>query len=250
MADKFDDEPEMEESPLDDSPEVDSLPPAPVQTGPSYRERLLELRENRLVWQGKILPAFWTIASTISMVTTIVLIIVLIVLLNELFTLKSLIGGQLLGGLQTNFQQMDAATIKTTVIVDDTITVNDTIPVQFTLTLNQNSNVILTENTTIPNTIVTLNGVRVPTDIILPAGTILPIALNLEVPVDQTIPIFLEVPVHLVVPVTIPLNETELHQPFTGLQGVVAPYNALLAETPNSWCESGWLLCWLFGGDN
>ncbi len=243
MTDEFDDFPETDEVPSENLPV-----PTPPQQGPTFQERMAQLRENRYLWQGgKVLPALWTIASTISMVTTVVLIIVVIVLIQELFTLKSLIGGQLLGGLQTNFEQMDAATIETTVIVDDTITVDDTIPVQFTLSLNQNTNVTLTENTTIPNTIVTLNGVQVPTSIILPAGTILPISLNLEVPVDQTIPILLEVPVHLVVPVTIPLNETELHEPFTGLQGVVAPYTSMLAETPNSWCDSGGLLCWLFG---
>ncbi|GAB4580588.1 MAG: hypothetical protein Fur0022_33300 [Anaerolineales bacterium] len=241
---------EFEDFPEQDNPQPDDSPNPPQKTGPNFRERMAQLRENRYVWQGgKFLYAFWTIASAISMVTTVVLIIVVIVLLNELFTLKEIVGGQLLGGLQTNFEQMDAATIETTVIVDDSITVDDTIPVQFTLTLNQITNVTLTENTSIPNTLVTLNGVQVPTNIILPAGTVLPIALNMDVPVDQTIPILLEVPVHLEVPVSIPLDETELHVPFTGLQGVVAPYNNMLAETPNSWCEAGRLLCWLFGDE-
>lgn len=243
MTNEYDEYPEMDESPSE-------APPEPKPQGPTFQERMDRLRDNRLVWQGgKLLPALWTIASVISMVTTVVLIVVLIILLRELFTLKTIVGDKLLGGLQTNFEQMDAATINTTVIVDDTITVDDTIPVQFSLTLNQNTNVILTENTSIPNTIVTLNGVQVPTNIILPAGTSLPIALNMEVPVDQTIPILLEVPVHLEVPVSIPLENTELHQPFTGLQGVVAPYNNMLEDTPDSWCEAGWLLCWLFGDD-
>jgi hypothetical protein len=245
MSDPYDYE--MDPFPPEDLPEPKRHPGSQTPPGPTYRERFNRLRNDPWVWQGKVLPAFWTIASTISMVTTVVLIIVLIVLVQELFTLKSLIGGQLLGGLQTNFERMDAATIETTVIVDDSITVDDTIPVQFTLTLNQNTTVTLTENTSIPNTIVTLNGIQIPTNIILPAGTILPIALNLDVPVDQTIPILLEVPVHLEVPVTIPLNQTELHEPFTGLQGVVSPYNNLLADTPNSWCEAGWLLCLLLG---
>jgi hypothetical protein len=245
MADEFEDFPELVEPPDEDLPE-----PTPERLDPTFQERLAQLRENQYIWQGgKFLYAFWSIASAISMVTTVVLIIVMIVLLNELFTLKSLVGGQLLGGLQANFQQMDAATIETTVIVEDTITVEDTIPVQFTLPLNQNTNVTLTEATTVPGTLVILNGVAVPTNIILPAGTILPVALNLDVPVDQTIPISLEVPVLLEVPVSIPLEDTELHEPFTGLQGVVAPYNDLLAETPNSWCEAGPLLCWLFGED-
>jgi hypothetical protein len=239
MSDEFEDNPEMDETDPPSAP--------PVQARPN-ETRWKQWRENRFIWQGgRFLPALWTIASSISMITTVVLIIVVIVLLNELFTLKALIGDQLLGGLQTNFEQMDAATIETMVIVDDTITVDDTIPVQFTLMLNQVTNVTLTENTTIPNTIVTLNGVQVPTSIILPAGTILPIALNLEVPVDQTVPVVLQVPVHLEVPVSIPLANTELHAPFTGLQEVVAPYNEMLADTPDSWCEANRWLCILFG---
>lgn len=240
MSDEFEDYPET-----DDTPEEN--PPSPEKPG-QFQVRMAELRENRVVWQGgKFLYAFWSIASAISMITTVVLIIVVVVLLKELFNLKALVGDQLLGGLQTNFEAMDAATIETTVTVDDTIQVEDTIPVQFTLTLNQNTTVVLTENTTIANTLVTLNGIQIPTNIVLPAGTLLPIALNMDVPVDQTIPISLEVPVHLSVPVSIPLQDTELHAPFTGLQGVVAPYNELLAETPNSWCEAGRMLCFLFG---
>ena len=83
---------EFEDFPEDDFGE-ESSPPPPEEPGPTFRERLMELRENRFVWQGgKILPAFWTIASTISMITTVVLIVVLVVLVRELFALKALIG--------------------------------------------------------------------------------------------------------------------------------------------------------------
>lgn len=240
MSDEFEDFPETDDSLEENVPSSENPDASPKQ-----KKRL---SDNRAFWQGgKFLYAFWSIASAISMITTVVLIIVVIVLLKELFNLKALVGEQLLGGLQTNFEAMDTATIETTVMVDDMIKVEDTIPVQFTLTLNQNTTVMLTENTTIANTIVTLNGIQIPTNIILPAGTLLPIALNLDVPVDQTIPISLDVPVHLTVPVSIPLKDTELHAPFTGLQGVVAPYNDMLAQTPNSWCDTGWLLCALFG---
>ena len=43
-------------------------------------------------------------------------------------------------------------------------------------------------------------------------------ALDLIVPVDQMIP------VNLNVKVDIPLNQTDLHKPFVGLQEVVRPY--------------------------
>lgn len=232
---------------FDDYPEMDEFQSDPAASETALRTRLQRLRENPLVWQGQILPAFWTVAAGISMVTNVILIVILLILAEELFTIKTLVDDHLLHGLQQNFRDMDAATIETTVVVDDAITVDDIIPVQFTLSVNQATEVILTENTTIPNTIVTLNGVQIPTNIVLPAGTVLPIALNMNVPVDQTIPIHLNVPVLLEVPVSIPLNQTELHEPFVGLQGVVTPYKSLLEETPDSWCKVGRLTCWLFG---
>ena len=50
----------------------------------------------------------------------------------------------------------------------------------------------------------------------------------MQIPVDAMIP------VTLTVPVSIPLNETDLHQPFVGLQQVVQPYDTLLKELPVS----------------
>ncbi len=71
-----------------------------------------------------------------------------------------------------------------------------------------------------------------PAEIILPAGTQLPILLNLDVPVDQ------EIPVNLDVAVDIPLKDTELHQPFSGLQTVLEPYIYMLDGSPNSWQQT------------
>lgn len=233
---------------------ADETPDSGSSRPPLYQR----LRNNPLIWQGKVLPAFWTISGIMSFTLNVILIIVLIVLVRELFTLKAIVGDQLLGGLQTNFQKMDEAVIQTTVMVEDTIQVNDTIPVQFTLPLEENTVVVLTEDTALDGVPVkiTIPGLTIdaPADIVLPAGSPLPVSLNLDVPVDQTIPISITVPVRLEVPVSIPLNQTELHEPFVGLQGVVAPYNALLADTPNSWeeafCQSGTLLCWLVGDGN
>ena len=60
----------------------------------------------------------------------------------------------------------------------------------------------------------------------------LPISLDITVPVDK------EVPVVLTVPVEIPLNETELHEPFVGLQKVVEPYQVMLGDLPDEWMET------------
>lgn len=218
------------------------------------------------LWQGKPLPAFWTVGSTLSLILNVILIIMLLILGRELFALKSLVQDQLIGGLYKNFQKMDSSHIVTTIgvndtiLVDDMIQVNDTIPVVFDLALKQNTQVVLTRNTPIDNATVYLNGSPVRTDIMLPKGTELNISLDLVVPVNQMIPITLDVPVklkvpiNLSVPVDIALDQTDLHKPFVGLQNVLEPYDSLLTGLPGSWAETplcgpltGWVCRSLFG---
>lgn len=172
-------------------------------------------------------PRFWTIASVISLtingITLIALIITAIMLMRYGLGVSALLnmGNGLLGGLYTNFEKMDRASIQTNVTVDTTI------PVKFDLQLNQQTNVVLSQDVTIENALVTvntggLNITRGNTTIILPQGTTLPVVLNLTVPVDTTVPVTLNVPVN------IPLNQTELHEPFTGLQDVVRPFYCMI----------------------
>lgn len=187
-------------------------------------------RYRKVIWQGKIGPAFWTITGLLSLGLNAVLIAVVILLGRELFAIKNLVSEQLVGGLAQNFALMDQAVIRTNVVV------NDQIPVQFTLPVSKQTTVVLTADMPINGANVNmrtggLSIVNAPTDIILPAGTPLDIQLNMDIPVDTTIPVTLNVPVD------IPLNQTELHEPFVGLQQVIAPYDSLLAELPNSWNE-------------
>lgn len=229
--------------------------PEPVQ--PSFFEKPVFQKYpflKPLIWQGKIAPAFWTVSSLLSLTVNIVLIVVLILLGRQLFSLKSLLHNELVGGLYQNFELMDQAHIKTTITVNDTIQVKDTIPVVFNLPLSQNTEVVLTQDTPIQNATIFLNGASVPLNIILPKGTLLNIGLNLTVPVSQTIPVVLNVPVKLQVPVDIALNRTQLHEPFSGLKEVLAPYQDLLAGLPTSWNETPLcgpvpnLLCkWILG---
>ncbi len=175
-------------------------------------------------------PPFWTIASVISLTVNLILLVIIFVLGTQLFTLKSLIQDQVLGGLFENFVLMDQAHIKTT------IPVTTSVPAKFDLQLNTNTMVILTEDTPINDARVNLytGGLSItnaPANIVLPAGTQLPIALNLTVPVDQMIP------VNLTVEVDIPLKDTELHKPFVGLQEVVRPYYKMLKDLPDSWAD-------------
>ena len=81
----------------------------------------------RIVWQGKLGPAFWTIASVISITVNIILIITLLILGQQLFAIKSLVSDHLVDGLYKNFVAMDQAHIIDTIIVSDTIVVQDTI---------------------------------------------------------------------------------------------------------------------------
>jgi hypothetical protein len=173
-------------------------------------------------------PAFWTIASVISLTVNVVILIASLVLLKFLGGPKatlSLAQDQatgLLGGLYQNFVKMDAASIKTSIHVEKEI------PVQFSLNVSGPTDVTLSRDVSIIGALVTVNtgGLNINNaraNIVLPAGTILPIFIqNLVVPVDQKVMAVLDVPVN------IPLNQTELHDPFVGLQKVVEPYYCLL----------------------
>jgi hypothetical protein len=170
-------------------------------------------------------PPFWTIASALSLSINVILIIVLLVVLLNVRTLNlgsvMGLGNGLLGGLYTNFEKMDRAHITRTIPVETTI------PVKFELQLNQQTSVVLSQAVTIDNALVTvktggLNIANALTTIVLPQGTTLPIVLNLTVPVDKMVPVSLNVQVD------IPLAETQLHEPFSGLQEVVKPFYCMI----------------------
>ncbi len=172
-------------------------------------------------------PPFWTIASILSLIVNLVLIIALLVVWVNLQTLGVSLstalsmGNGLLGGLYTNFEKMDRAHITTT------IPVTTEIPVKFDLQLNQQTNVVLSQKVTINNALVTvrtesMNITNALATIVLPEGTNLPVFFNLTVPVDKMVPVALNVNVD------IPLEQTQLHEPFVGLQDVVKPFYCML----------------------
>jgi hypothetical protein len=179
-------------------------------------------------WRFKFLPAFWTIASLLSLTVNIILIVILLLvwqLLGQIGILQSYGLGKasgLLGGLYDNFVKMDQANIKTSIHVEKEI------PVQFSLNVSGPTNVTLSQPVTISGATVWvqtggLNIRDANATIVLPAGVILPINIeNLVVPVDQKVLAVLDVPVD------IPLEQTELHEPFVGLQQVVKPWYCLV----------------------
>jgi len=215
--------------------QINAAPPAPRPVAPipqaparpaipvaqSTARPAAEAKPKQSIFQpGKLLPAFWTVASGLSFIVNVILIVTLIILGQELFELKRLVGNHVIDGLYQNFVLMDNASIKTN------IQVKDTIPVNFSLPISQDTVVTLTQATRVNNVSIYLNSgglsINSPANIVLPAGTNLPVHLDLTVPVDTTIPIALNVPVN------IPLNQTELHQPFAGLQNVIGPFNTML----------------------
>jgi hypothetical protein len=123
---------------------------------------------------------------------------------------------------------MDQATITRVIPVDANIPLNITVPVQAT------TRITLAETVTIPNAHVRINtgALNIDADAVvtLPANT--PLTVNLDFPlnVQNTIP------VHLDVPVNIPLNETQLHEPFVGLRQVVEPWYCMVE--PNATVNS------------
>jgi hypothetical protein len=171
-------------------------------------------------------PAFWTIASVISLTMNVGLLIVLLIALQVLGGTKAtfaLVQNQatgLLGGLYTNFVKMDQATISSSIPVDASIPLNIVVPVQAT------TRITIAEQVIIPNAHVRINtgalNIDANAEVTLPANT--PLVVNLDFPLT----VQNSIPIHLDVPVNIPLNHTELHEPFVGLQKVVEPYYCFL----------------------
>jgi len=196
-------------------------PKSPPATAPSSDAKFKPARL-------KLLPAFWTIASIMSITVNIVLLGVLLAMLQmfgavqgmQLYATDQISG--LLGGLYTNFVKMDEANIRTNIHVEKEI------PVQFSLNVSGPTDVTLSRNVTINGALVTvqtggLNIVNARATIVLPEGLVLPINIqNLVVPVDQKVLAVLDVPVD------IPLDQTELHEPFVGLRKVVEPWYCFL----------------------
>jgi hypothetical protein len=172
------------------------------------------------------MPAFWTIASVISLTVNIVLIIILLIVFQMLGAIQNTADDQvsgLLGGLYTNFVKMDQATIAANIPVDATIPLNIVVPVQAT------TRITLAESAVIPNAHVRINTGEVNIDanavVTLPANTPLMVTLDFPLNVQNSIPI------HLDVPVNIPLSQTQLHEPFVGLQQVVKPWYCLVERS-------------------
>lgn len=187
----------------------------------------------------KFLRALWTLASLISMIFNVVVIVVVVVAFWAYRDIKlpenidATMLNKLLGGLYSNFEKLDQATIKTVIPVDAQIPLDISVPVQTT------TQITLANSVVIPNARVVINtgGLNINSNarVTLPAGTPLSVNLNFTLPVQTSIP------VHLDVPVNIPMKDTELHEPFVGLQDVVRPLYCMVDRNASS--LDGQLIC-------
>ncbi len=178
------------------------------------------------IWNGRPWQAFKTFAILFSFTINLVLLLVLLITAPLVLPIVNEVASPIVGGLNTSFVEMSNATIEREIIVDDTI------PISFTLPLQQATTVIVTEPVPLQNIPArfdlhggggSINGV---VSLSLPAGLALPVLLDLDVPVDQTVPVILAVDVE------IPLRETDLGVPFTRLEGIFSPLDALLRGLP------------------
>lgn len=210
-------------------------------------------RAQKITYQGKFMPAFWTVACIFSLAVNIFLIALLISFGHNIFELKDTVSKGLVNGLSKNLELMDQAHLVTTVPFSTTIQLHDTLPVVFDLPLKQNTAVTLVSDTEVSGTTL-INLAPVPLDFTLPAGTPLQINLDMTIPVSQSVPVNISVPVSVRVPVDLAVDQTDLHQSISGIKSAIEPYEAL-SNTFNSPEEfsvcnqwwSGWLCNIFFG---
>ncbi len=173
------------------------------------------------------LPAFWTIASVISLLFNVVLLVVLIGVLRNLGSLDAAsLGSGILGGLYSNFERMDQAHIKSTIPIQTNIPLDLTVPVQTT------TGITLAKAVSIPGAHVTINtalfNIDAPANVTLPAGTSMDVTMSFALPVKA------DVPIALSVPVDIPLQTTDLHPALVGLQDTIRPVYCMVAPQAKS----------------
>ncbi|MDX2140223.1 MAG: hypothetical protein SF123_19210 [Chloroflexota bacterium] len=164
-----------------------------------------------------------------SFIVNLILIIVLIVLLLLIFEIKNQIATPLVSGLHSSFVGLDQATI------DWTIPVRERVPVVLDVPVNLTTTVVLTDEVALNvpasvqiegsaplGAVVSLN---------LPVGLELPVSLNFILPLNQ------ELPVNLDVRAVIPLEQTQLHDPFENLRLMFEPLAVALHNLPNGFNE-------------
>lgn len=221
--------------------------------GKDYYRRSPRLQ--KVVYQGKYFPAFWTVACIFSLMVNLILIALLVSFGHYFFELKAIVSDGLVTEASNSLAMMDKAHIVTTVPVQTTVKLQDNLPVVFDISINQATQLSLAQETEITGARIYLNNTAVTTDLTLPANTALQANFDMTIPVSTTVPVNITVPVTMQIPVDIAIDQTDLHQSIVGLQGAIEPYKTVLGSAFNSPKEflicnhwwSGWLCGILFG---
>jgi hypothetical protein len=212
-------------------------------------------RLQKVTYQGKYLPAFWTVASIFSLIVNLILIALLIAIGRNFFSMKASIASGLVNGTSENLALLDKSHIVTNLPVETNVPLQDELPIAFNLPVTQSTQLTLAQDTRISGAYIYLNNTPVMTDLTLPAHTPIQVNLDMSIPVDVTVPISTTIPVAIQVPVDIAVNQTDLHQSIVGLQGAIEPYKTLLGSDFNSPMDfplcnqwwSGWICTIFFG---
>jgi hypothetical protein len=200
-------------------------PPPPLNPPLVIEQYPGPARNGRPWWNSGFFPLFWTIASALSLTINVLLCLLIFGLLSVRGPITKTVTGQstgVLGGLYSNFQAMDQATIRSNIPVDASIPLNIMVPVNnagATITM-VGAPAEFDAHVVINTSVLKINA---PARVTL-LRSVTPLSVNLT---GLVVPVQNSVPVHLDVPVNIPLNQTELHQPFVGLQEVVRPWYCL-----------------------
>jgi hypothetical protein len=179
----------------------------------------------RYFWQARPWQAFKSFAIIFSFVVNLVMIVVLLLASPLILPVLDSVARPLVSGLTSSFEEMGNARIVRTISIEENIPIQFSVPLETTTTVVLDAPVPLSVPATfnLPGGGGTINGT---VSLQLPAGMQLPVAMSLMVPVSDTIPISLEVAVD------IPLEETELAQPFGDLQQLFTPLDTMLEQLP------------------
>jgi hypothetical protein len=260
-------EPGTESEPETESP-VEPKPSAGAELGSYVNEKIKKAYERvkvfinntkdsynrtpkiqKVIYQRKFFPAFWTVTGIFSLIINVILIAILVSVGHTLFELKAIIADGLVTPAANSLELMDKAHIVTTVPVETTVRLQDTLPVNFDLPINENMQLLMTEDTRISGAYIYLNNTAVATDLTLPARTPLQTNFNVTVPVSTSVPVDITVPVTLQVPVDIAVDQTDLHQSIVGLQTAIEPYEVVMGSSFNSPKDlaicNNWMTGWL-----
>jgi hypothetical protein len=178
------------------------------------------------IWSGKPWQAFKNFAIVFSFFLNIFFIILLIAGATMIIPALKEIAEPMVSGINQSFTEINEAHIVRTIQVKDTIPINFDIPVSTSteVTIIEPVPMALPTNFVLPGGGGTINGTVF---FELPAGTVLPVQLDIMVPVRES------VPVELSVAVDIPIEETELNDPFGDLQSIFGPLGDVLSRLPD-----------------